>query len=277
LKSHVEQVDDYIHSYFAAMDLPEGAPVTELKEAMLYSAGVGGKRFRPVLALIVGELFSAGPKAILPFATAVELIHTYSLIHDDLPCMDNDELRRGKLTNHKVYGETTALLAGDALLTEAFLLVASEYHDQDRLASRLVELLSRAAGIRGMVGGQAIDLKAKDFSVADLTNLHHLKTGRLIQVAAEGAAVIAGASPKEIESIAAFGGHLGLAFQIADDILDQNDKDQGSRSFVTLLGIQGAKAFLQKVSAEAIQQLHQVAGRSGPLEQMIEFNQTRQK
>jgi geranylgeranyl diphosphate synthase type II len=277
LKQRTQVVDDYIHHYFSSMDLPAGAPVVELKDAMFYSASAGGKRFRPVLALLVGELFSCPAKKILPFATAVELIHTYSLIHDDLPCMDNDDFRRGKPTNHKVYGETTALLAGDALLTEAFLLIAKEYREESLLASQLCELLSRAAGLRGMVGGQAIDLKAKDLNVSELTHLHNLKTGRMIQVAAEGAAMIAGAAQSEVESFAHFGEQLGLAFQVADDVLDQDEKDQEARSFVGLLGVEGTKKYLEEISVKALKELRTVSQRSPILEQMIEFNQKRQK
>jgi len=277
LKRRIQVVDDFVQRYFSSMELPKGAAITELKESMLYSAGMGGKRFRPVLALLVGELFSCPSSLILPFATAVELIHTYSLIHDDLPCMDDDDVRRGKPTNHKVYGETVALLAGDALLTEAFLLPAREYKENGFLVAQLCEILSRAAGLRGMVGGQAIDLKASKLTVEELTHLHNLKTGRMIQVAAEGAAVIASASPKEIESLAKFGEYLGLAFQVADDILDHNEKDQEPRSFVGLIGIEGAQKYLQEISEKALKELHRIPQRSAILEHMIEFNRVRQK
>jgi geranylgeranyl diphosphate synthase type II len=277
LKQRIEMVDEYIHHYFSHLDLPPGAAVDELKKSMYYSAGAGGKRFRPVLSLLTSELFSIPVAHILPFAAAVEFIHTYSLIHDDLPCMDNDELRRGKPTNHKVYGETVALLAGDALLTEAFLLVAKGYKENGFLGSHLCELLSRAAGARGMVGGQAIDLKAKNLTVEELTHLHNLKTGRMIRVAVEGAAIASGASPQNVESLAKFGEYLGLAFQVADDILDQDEKDQESRSFVTLLGLEGTEKYLQEVSEKALQELHKVPHRSAILEHMIEFNRQRRK
>jgi len=277
LQHRISLVDNHIQEYFSAMALPAGSPISELKEAMLYSAGSGGKRFRPVLSLLVAELYSVPAARVLPFAAAVEFIHTYSLIHDDLPCMDNDDFRRGKPTNHKVYGETTALLAGDALLTEAFLSITKEYHDSGFLAAQLCELLSQAAGIRGMVGGQAIDLKAKGLAVEELTHLHNLKTGRMIQVAAEGAAVVAGASPYEIESLAKFGEYLGLAFQIADDILDHGEKDQEARSFTGLLGVEGTKKYLNEVSEKALKELHKIPHRSAILEHMIEFNQQRNK
>ncbi|MBC7370736.1 MAG: polyprenyl synthetase family protein [Bdellovibrionaceae bacterium] len=276
LKLRIKKVDDFIHTYFASLKLPEGAAVTELKDSMYYSAGAGGKRFRPVLSLLVAESFGCATDRILPFAAAVELIHTYSLIHDDLPTMDNDDVRRGKPTNHKVYGETTALLAGDALLTEAFLLIADKYQNDGTLCAKLTSLLSRAAGIRGMVGGQAIDLKAQNLTSEELTRLHELKTGRMIQVAAEGAAMIAGAGASQVQSFADFGRYLGLAFQVADDVLDQDDKDQGPRSFVTLLGVDGTRKYLNEISAKAIAILKTQTQKSLILEQMIEFNQLRQ-
>lgn len=277
LKKKIKVVDEYIHTYFFQLDLPPGPAVGVLKESMYYSAGSGGKRFRPVLSLLIAELFCIPASRILPFATAVELIHTYSLIHDDLPCMDNDDFRRGKSTNHKVYGETIALLAGDALLTEAFLLIAKEYKDNGFLAAQLCEQLSLAAGVRGMVGGQAIDLKAENLSVEGLTHLHNLKTGRMIQVAVEGAALVSGASPSEVVSLARFGEYLGLAFQVADDILDHGEKDQEERSFVGLLGIEATKNYLQDVSEKALIALQRISRRSAVLEQMIEFNRQRKK
>ncbi len=277
LKQRIEVVDEYIHQYFSNLDLPPSVAVIELKEAMYYSIGSGGKRFRPVLSILIAELFSIPISYILPFATAVELIHTYSLIHDDLPCMDNDDFRRGKPANHKVYGESTALLAGDALLTEAFLLVTKGYKENGLLAARLCELLSRAAGVRGMVGGQAMDLKAKNFTVEELARLHNLKTGRMIQVAAEGAAIVSGASSYEIESIAKFGEFLGLAFQVADDILDHSEKGQEMRSFVSLLGMTETRKYLQEVGNKALSELRKVSQRAVILEHMIEFNHQRQK
>jgi geranylgeranyl diphosphate synthase type II len=271
-----------IHGYFtrgllAGPGAPAEPPVLELAQAMLYSAGEGGKRFRPVLSLLIAEVFDCPRERVLPFAMAVEMIHTYSLIHDDLPSMDNDDLRRGKPTNHKVYGEATALLAGDALLTEAFLLLARDYQSEPATALKLVQMLSLAAGVRGMVGGQAIDLKAKDLSVNELTHLHELKTGRLIQVAAEGAAVLAGATTSQQDSVAKFGATLGLAFQVADDILDQDEKDQGPRSFVTLLGVQGTKGYLKELSDQAREFLRKLPRPSPALENLIEFNLLREK
>lgn len=278
IANRVETVNQYVEKYLSAMDLPQGDAISELRKSMLYSATNGGKRFRPVLSLLVAELFGCSQERILPFATAVELIHTYSLIHDDLPCMDNDDVRRGKPTNHKVFGEDFALLAGDALLTEAFLLIADGYSDTSFLVGQLTRLLSEAAGVRGMVGGQAIDLRAgqKKFSKEELTHLHLLKTGALIRVAVEGASVIAGARPTDIESLRKFGEGLGLAFQVADDVLDHGEKDQDQRSFTGIMGLEGTKTYLQEISKNTLAELHKVSAEAPMLEYLISFNQNRQ-
>ncbi len=271
-------IDQFIEKYFAQMNLPEGSAIQELKRSMHYSATNGGKRFRPVLSLLVADLLNSNPERVMPFAVAVEMIHTYSLIHDDLPCMDNDDLRRGSPTNHKVFGEDFALLAGDALLTEAFLLIAEGYSGQGALAVQLTRLLSEAAGIRGMVGGQAIDLRAglKTFTNDELTHLHSLKTGALIRVAVEGAALIAEAQPNEVLALRNFGSGLGLAFQIADDILDHGEKDQDVRSFTGILGMEDTKSLLREISQKALQELHLVSKEAPMLEHLISYNQSRQ-
>lgn len=278
LASRTQIVNQFVENYLSSMELPQGDAIVELRKSMLYSATNGGKRFRPVLSLLVGELFGCSQKRLLPFATAVELIHTYSLIHDDLPCMDNDDIRRGKPTNHKVFGEDFALLAGDALLTEAFLLIADEYNDNSFLVAQLTRLLSVAAGIRGMVGGQAIDLRAgtKKFNKEELTHLHLLKTGALIRVSVEGAAVIAGAKSSDIENLRKFGEGLGLAFQIADDVLDHGEKDQDARSFTGILGLEGTKNYLKEVSDKSLTELRKVSSEASILEYLISFNQNRQ-
>lgn len=273
----VQTVNNAVEAYLSEISLPQAEPMLELRKSMLYSATNGGKRFRPVLSLLVAELFGASAERVLPFAIAVEMIHTYSLIHDDLPCMDNDDIRRGKPTNHKVYGEDFALLAGDALLTEAFFLLADKYGDTGHLSATLTKLLSEAAGLRGMVGGQAIDLRAgkKRFTLEELTQLHLLKTGALIRVAAEGAAIIAGAKPTQIESLRKFGEGLGLAFQVADDILDHGEKDQDARSFTGILGMEPTKDYLRNLSSEIRAELHKVAAQAPLLEYLIDFNQNR--
>ena len=201
-------------------------------EAMRYSIFAGGKRLRPALALASAEAIAAAASANLqearaaaiPSACALELIHTYSLIHDDLPAMDDDTMRRGRPTNHVVFGEGLAILAGDALLTEAFVLMAREPARSDFAARKLraIALVSAAAGACGMVGGQAIDLEATGSAISHehLRGMHARKTGALIRAAASAGAVMAGASDAQLHAIDAYASELGLAFQIVDDILD---------------------------------------------------------
>jgi geranylgeranyl diphosphate synthase type II len=209
-------------------------------DAMRYSLFAGGKRLRPILALAAAEAIAAahgeavdqGRARALPAACALELIHTYSLVHDDLPAMDNDTLRRGRPTSHVVFGEGQAILAGDALLTEAFALMARE-PDDPGLASRklrAIRIVAEAAGACGMVGGQAIDLDAAgsgaSFDGEGLRAMHARKTGALIRAAAAAGAVMAGATDSQLAAIETFASHLGLAFQIVDDILDVEGASQ---------------------------------------------------
>ncbi|MGZ3774476.1 MAG: polyprenyl synthetase family protein [Pseudobdellovibrionaceae bacterium] len=278
IASRVQTVNQFVDKYLSEMTLPQGEALLELRKSMAYSATNGGKRFRPVLSLLVAELLGCPQNKVLPFAVAVEFIHTYSLIHDDLPCMDNDDIRRGKPTNHKVFGEDFALLSGDALLTEAFFLIAEKYSDTSFLISGLCKLLSEAAGIRGMVGGQAIDLRAgqRKFDRDELTHLHLLKTGALIRVAVEGAAMIAGAKASDIESLRKFGEGLGIAFQVADDILDHGEKDQDMRSFTGIIGLKETKKYLEEISRKTLAELHKVSAEAPLLEYLVSFNQNRQ-
>ncbi|MEK7782582.1 MAG: polyprenyl synthetase family protein, partial [Candidatus Binatota bacterium] len=203
-----------------------------LYRAMHYGVFSGGKRLRPILLLAAGELFGGKDRLLLPFACALELIHTYSIIHDDLPALDNDDLRRGELANHKVFGEGIALLAGDALLTEAFHLM-SRPQVMEALKPKLVlealHEIAHAAGIGGMVGGQAVDLEAEgqEVNIATVEYIHVRKTGALILTAARVGARIGGATPKDLRRISRYGEFLGRAFQIADDILDAKGQSGG--------------------------------------------------
>ena len=208
----------------APPDYPRG-----VYEAMRYSLDAGGKRLRPILTLAAAETVSANIESALelalPAACAVELIHTYSLIHDDLPAMDDDSLRRGRPTNHVVHGEGMAILAGDGLLTEAFALLSTRPHDASLAARKIrtIQVIADAAGGRGMVGGQAIDLLAVGSTTFDeysLQDMHGRKTGALIRAAALAGAIMGGGSDDAIRAVGEYGQHLGLAFQIVDDILD---------------------------------------------------------
>lgn len=199
-----------------------------LFQALRYGVFSGGKRIRPILTLAAAEIFSADAKRVLPFACAVELVHAYSLIHDDLPALDNDDLRRGKPTAHKVYGEGMALLAGDALLTEAFRIMADAQSARDLAPELILDCireLTQAAGALGLVGGQAFDLEATETDVVDLPMvemIHVRKTGALILASVRIGARLGGASESELARLSRYGEYSGLAFQIADDILDAN-------------------------------------------------------
>ncbi|HEX4845853.1 MAG TPA: farnesyl diphosphate synthase [Geothrix sp.] len=237
-----------------------------LGEAMRYSLEAGGKRVRPVLCLLAAEAVGGTVAQALPGALALEYVHTYSLIHDDLPAMDDDDLRRGRPTNHKVYGEGHAILAGDALLTEAFGVLAAADLDPIKRAEALA-LLAEGAGWRGMAGGQALDLEGETLATYDLDHLrliHRLKTGALLRASLEIGAVLGGAAPAEQAALRAYGEAIGLAFQIQDDILDATatDADLGKRAgkdagrgkitYPSLLGLDGARTALSEATETAL-------------------------
>ena len=210
-------IDAALDKYTAPAD---GWPET-LREAMRYSLLADGKRLRSVLVLLAAKAAGGSPEAALPAACAVEMVHTYSLIHDDLPAMDDDDLRRGKPTNHKVYGEAMAILAGDALLTRAFEVMASDVKPAE-VAARCTARLAGAAGPSGMVGGQVDDLQGEkcEGHLDQLHSIHRRKTGALLSVSLELGALIAGADQTTQDALASYGEKLGLAFQITDDLLD---------------------------------------------------------
>ncbi len=206
------------------------------REALRYPLQTGGKRIRPLLAFAAAGALGADPRRALPAALALELVHTYSLVHDDLPAMDDDDLRRGRPTVHKVYGEAMAILVGDALLTEGFAVIAE--------SPAMVRELAAAAGAVGMVGGQVLDIAGGSQDVVSLTRLHARKTGALIRAAARMGGFAAGADARQLEALTRYGEAVGLAFQVADDVLDaeQDAAPEGPPSFVRLLGLAGATA-----------------------------------
>ena len=247
-----------------------------LGEAMRYSLEAGGKRVRPVLCLLAAEAVGGTAAQALPGALALEYIHTYSLIHDDLPAMDDDDLRRGRPTNHKVYGEGHAILAGDGLLTEAFGVLAAADLDPVCRAQALA-LLAEGAGWRGMVGGQALDLEGETLAAYDLDHLrliHRLKTGALLRTSLEIGAVLGGAAPTERTALRAYGEAIGLAFQIQDDILDATateadlgkragkDAGRGKITYPSLLGLDGARNALSEATETALCHLASLPNRS---------------
>ena len=240
----------------------------DLQEAMEYSLLAGGKRIRPVLTLETCRMCGGNLQAALPFACAVEMIHTYSLIHDDLPAMDDDDLRRGRPTNHKVYGEATAILAGDGLLTAAFEQLAEADLPAQRVVAA-VSCLSKAAGPAGMVGGQALDMagEGRALTRGELEQLQSLKTGALISAAAQLGCIAAGGGAEEEQRVLRYAQALGRAFQVRDDILDVTSTEQelgkpvGSdrmnekSTFVTALGLDGCAALVERLTQEAVDAL----------------------
>lgn len=264
-------IDDYLRERKSLIDRTLDRCLKErrqypktLYQAMRYGVFSGGKRLRPILTLAAGELFGGKHKLLLPFACALELIHTYSIIHDDLPALDNDDLRRGEPANHKVFGEGIALLAGDALLTEAFHLMTRPQVVralEPNLILELIHEITHAAGVAGLVGGQVIDLEAegREVDIATVEYIHVRKTGALLLAAARVGARVGGATPKEMRKISRYSEFLGLAFQIADDILDAEaqpggkgqgkakDKERRKATYPSIVGLAAAKARVREL------------------------------
>ena len=240
-----EQIDAALRHY---VDFGSGCPA-RLQEAIVYSLLAPGKRLRPQLVLLAAGACGAETEQALPAAAAVEMVHAYSLVHDDLPAMDNDDLRRGRPTCHKQFGEATAILVGDALLTRAFEILASEVRPPTA-AARCCAELAQAAGATALVGGQADDLDAQfgNLSRDQLESIHRRKTGALFRVSLRLGAIVAEASPEQLQALDQFGGHLGLAFQVVDDLLDvsgsesdvgkrlNKDHQQGKATYPAVLG-----------------------------------------
>lgn len=214
------QVDEALESFFPPADTYPDI----IYQAMRYSLFAGGKRFRPVLTILIAQTAGASAESVMPTACAIEYIHTYSLIHDDLPAIDNDDLRRGRPTCHKEFGEDIAILAGDALFAEAFALIAGlQKASEQRKIIQVVKELAEAAGPGGMVGGQVVDMEStgRNVNMETILYIHAHKTGRLIRSAARAGAILGNAADDEVEAFSRYGEHLGLAFQITDDILDE--------------------------------------------------------
>lgn len=257
-----------------------------LKESMHYSLQAGGKRIRPILLLaVMHELSGQEHPDALKVAAAIEMIHTYSLIHDDLPSMDDDDLRRGMPTNHKVFGEAVAILAGDALLTYSFGIVARLQHVSSDDKVRLIDLMSVSSGAEGMVGGQVLDIEGeeKKLTLQELEQVHRLKTGALLTYSILAGGILAEASNEEMMALSRFGEHLGLAFQIQDDILDVTGtseelgktagKDESSEksTYPGLLTLPKAKEKLEFHASEAIDALQSLKGEKALLLQLTQL------
>ncbi|AZV50981.1 polyprenyl synthetase family protein [Bacillus halotolerans] len=262
LAERKKAVEKQLFVYTENLNIPDS-----LKKSMLYSLEAGGKRLRPLIVLTVLNAYGKSEKDGIPVGCAVEMIHTYSLIHDDLPCMDDDDLRRGKPTNHKVFGEATAVLAGDGLLTESFKLITSHVSDEVSAEKRLrlVNELISAAGTEGMVGGQIADMEAENRQVTleELESIHERKTAKLLGFGVIAGAILADAPEEEIETLRVFSSHIGIGFQIRDDILDVEGSEEkiGKRvgsdttndksTYPSLLSLEGAKKKLDGHIKEA--------------------------
>ena len=267
IKQLKELVDNYLSNYFK----DKGSYNSLIYDAASYSLNVGGKRIRPILFMLVYFMYKGEDKEVIDMAAAIEMIHTYSLIHDDLPCMDNDDLRRGKPTNHKVYGENIAVLAGDALLNEAMILLMdfSIKHGKEALVA--AREIAYAAGVDGMIGGQVVDIinEGKIISKEELNYMHLKKTGELIRSSIVAGAILAEADKSEIDLLNKFGMNLGLAFQIKDDILDVTGDveklgkntlaDVNKSNFITMYGLEECKVMCEDLTAECITILDKIS------------------
>lgn len=284
LGQRMAQVDRALDTYLPAADsLPE-----TLHEAMRYSVFAGGKRIRPILMMAACEAVGGKSMQVLPAACAIEMIHTYSLIHDDLPAMDNDDLRRGRPTNHKIYGDATAILAGDALLTEAFILLSSprSFPDCDETTVRqVIHLLARAAGSLGMVGGQVVDMQSEGQKIdfPTLEYIHARKTGALLLAAIQCGGLIGGADPEQFRQLTRYGEAAGLAFQVADDILDVigdqaqlgkdvgSDQARGKATYPALLGLDEARQKADELRNLALEALEPLGSAATPLAEIARY------
>ena len=250
IKQHVPNIESHMYNFVKELQGPQA-----LKESMLYSLEAGGQRIRPLFVAAVCEMFNQPQNAMYTVGSAIEIIHTYSLMHDDLPCMDDDDMRRGKPTNHKVFGEALAVLAGDALNSMAFGLLATMPNVSGEQRLELVEMLSKYAGAEGMVGGQVLDMEGekRQLNLAELEKIHINKTGALLRFSIESGAVLCNATKEEREALVEYAHHIGLAFQIQDDILDiegtseqlgktaGKDVESDKSTYPALLTLDGAK------------------------------------
>ena len=284
LKDKTEKADNYIKSVIAVKDNPQKL----IYEAMNYSLNAGGKRLRPVLLLASYEVFGGLEDDALPFAASMEMIHTYSLIHDDLPAMDNDDYRRGKPSNHKQFGEATAILAGDGLLNRAFETGLEAVHSWKRNKDAAVNALlaiARSSGTEGMIGGQVVDMYGPDVidSLDALKYMYSLKTGAIIKSSIIAGAMLGEASEEELEALGRYAECVGIAFQIEDDILDVtgsmdklgkpigSDSENNKKTYVAIEGLEKSREAVKFFTAEAVKSLEMFGSRADMLRCLAEY------
>jgi len=287
LKNYIKQKSRAVNDTLAQM-MQNYQPDETISKAMKYSLMAGGKRIRPVLCLAASEAVGGGLKDAMRAACALEMVHTYSLIHDDLPAMDNDELRRGKPTCHVAFGEATAILAGDALLTMAFEILASvpfENGDQAGKWLQVMQIIASAAGSRGMIQGQMLDIAAEGrlLDVTDLESMHRLKTGALIEASLQCGALLAEADMTQQKSLNRYARNIGLAFQVADDILNVEgnpalmgkavgtDQLNEKNTYPSLLGLDASKQFARDLIRQALQALEAFDNKAEPLRALATY------
>jgi geranylgeranyl diphosphate synthase type II len=288
LKAYLEERRGLVNRALEAYLPGVRGPAFRVVQAMHYSLMAGGKRLRPILCLAAAEAVGGDPGEALPVACALEMIHTYSLIHDDLPAMDNDDLRRGRPTCHKQFDEATAILAGDGLLTEAFHILgaaAPRYEGREAVLLEIMALLGQAAGYRGMVGGQMLDLMAegKKITLKELETIHRLKTGALLTAAVRSGALMGGGTRVQVTLLSAYGEKFGLAFQVTDDLLDVEgeaaemgkspgmDEKRRKATYPALLGVEESRAWARSLVEAALQDLEPLGPAAGPLAQIAQY------
>jgi geranylgeranyl diphosphate synthase, type II len=284
LQEQKARVDDALARYLPGEESYPQAIV----QAMRYSVFAGGKRVRPILAIAAAETTGGTAEDVLPLACALECIHTYSLIHDDLPALDNDDYRRGRLTNHKVFGEANAILAGDALLTFAFELMGDARHWKQFVSAQVVHVIQEVAyaiGTFGMIGGQVVDLQmeGEDVDLPTLQYIHAHKTGALIRASVRSGAILGGGSPAEVEALTHYGTHIGLAFQIMDDILDvrgdeqlmgkavRKDEERRKATYPRLVGLAESEVRAQAAVTAGVAVLERFGERGAVLRDLAQF------
>ena len=288
-EDYPEDLRELVEGYLDDLRFSEAASTAGLEEAMRYSLLAGGKRIRPVLALATTRATGGEPASVLPTAAAIELIHTYSLIHDDLPAMDDDELRRGRPTSHVVYGENVAILAGDGLFAEALRLVAERQTGPPERVVEALRLIGSATGVAGMVGGQYVDVTETELDRDALRSLHELKTGKLIATSVGVSLALAGLTEPETIPYTRFAEELGVLFQIVDDILDVTGSDEelgkphgsderhGKVTYVSLYGLERARELAAESHGKARRALADAGGDTKDLERIADFIHTRQR
>ncbi len=294
IEKYLEEKRQLVDRYLEAHLPPVGTSPAVLQEAIRYSLLAGGKRIRPILTIAVAEAIGSPPASLLPVACAFEFIHTYSLIHDDLPAMDNDDFRRGKPTNHKVYGDGMAILAGDGLQTMAFEWCsrADLVNDiEPYVQVQIIAELAIGSGNQGMVGGQVLDIQAENQQVelAELQNIHAHKTGKLIRASVRAGALLSGASLTQFEQLTGYAEDIGLAFQIADDVLNvtgtreelgkdaNTDAERGKQTYPSFYGLEGAKKLAQECADRAIGRLSSFDDKADPLRGIAQYIVSRRK